>query len=217
MKPIFRIMTALCLSLLFCGQARAQHVGPYVGAFLGGNILTDAKASDDLGSFNLSYNPALQGSAVFGWDVGPGNPLGGEGRVELEYTRRSNPLDHAEFVEGRAAGDGDLTVDSLLLNFMAVARTETRWSPYLLIGIGAARMDASGLKVSGQPLSNDTAAVFAYQVGGGVDYALTDSLSLDLGYRFFGTTPPKFTEPNGRKFDTDYFNHSVDLGFRLGF
>lgn len=217
MKPIFRIMTALFLLLLFCGSAWARHTGPYVGAFLGGNILMDAKASDDQGSFNLSYNPGLQGSAVLGWDVGPGNPLGGDGRVELEYTRRSNPLDHAEFVEGKAAGGGDLTVDSLLCNFMAVARTETRWSPYLLIGIGAARMDASGLTVSGTPLSTDTATVFAYQVGGGVDYALTEAVSLDLGYRFFGTTPPRFTEPNWQKFDTQYFSHSVVLGFRLGF
>ena len=105
-----------------------------------------------------------------------------------------------EFVEGKATGDGDLTVDSLLLNFIGVIRNETRWSPYILIGIGAARIDASGLRVSGQPLSTDTVTEFAYQLGGGVDYALTDSLSLDLGYRFFGTPSPKFTEADGNKF-----------------
>ncbi|HTG81596.1 MAG TPA: outer membrane beta-barrel protein [Geobacteraceae bacterium] len=217
MKTICRIMIALCLPLLFCGQARAVHTGPYVGAFFGGNLLQDSKATDGLGSFNLSYNPALQGSIVVGWDLGPGNPLGGEGRIELEYTRRSNPLDHAEFVEGKATGGGDLTVDSLLLNFAGVVRTQSRWSPYVTIGIGAARLDASELKVSGQPLSNDTATTFAYQVGGGVDYALTDSLSLDLGYRFFGAIPTKFTEPNGLKFETDYLSHSIVLGLRLGF
>src|SRR5689334_5709120 len=108
MKPTLRIIIALCLLPLLYGQAGAQRTGPYVGAFVGGNIVTDSKATDDLGNFNLSYSPGFQGSAVFGWDVGPDNPLGGEGRIELEYTRRSNPLKHAEFVEGKAAGGGDL-------------------------------------------------------------------------------------------------------------
>ena len=209
-------MAALSLPLLFCGPARAEHTGPYVGAYLGGNILADTTASDELGSFNLSFNPALQGSVVFGWDLKPNNPLG-EGRVELEYARHSNPLDRVAFVEGKTKGNGDLTVDSLLLNCIAVIRNESRWLPYFLIGIGAARMDASGLQVNGQPLSNDTATVFAYQLGGGVEYALSDSLSLDLGYRFFGTTPPRFAEPNGQRFKSDYYSHGVILGLRLGF
>ena len=209
-------MIAICLTQLLCGPVRAQHTGPYVGASLGGNVLADTKASDDLGSFNLSFDSALQGSVDFGWDLKPNSPLG-EGRIELEYARRSNPLDHVEFVEGKVNGNGSLTVDSLMINCIELIRNESRWSPYVLIGIGAARIDASGLKVTGQPLSNDTATVFAYQLGGGVDYTLNDSLSLDLGYRFFGSTPPKFTEVNGLKFQTDYFSHSVILGLRMGF
>ncbi len=209
-------MIALCLSLLFCGPALAQHTGPYFGASLGGNILTDAKASEDLESFNLKYEPALQGSVVLGWDLKPNNILG-EGRVELEYARRSNPLDQVDFAEGKAEGGGDLTVDSLLFNFIGVVRDNSNWSPYAVIGLGAALIDASGLKVSGQPLSNDKATVFAYQLGAGVDYALTESLALDLGYRFFSTTKPEFTEPNGHRFVTDYRSHSVMLGLRVGF
>ena len=217
MKPFCRTLIALCLTLFCCGTARAaQHTGPYVGAFFGGNLVMDSKGTDNLGTFNVSYNPGLQGNAVVGWDLGPGNPLGGEGRVELEYARHSNTLDRVEFVEGKVPGGGDLTADSLLLNFMTLVRGESRWSPYLLIGIGAARLDASDLKVSGQPLSTDTAAVFAYQLGVGIDYALTRSVSLDLGYRFFGTSPPTFTETNGQRFDTNYLSHSVVLGIRVG-
>jgi opacity protein-like surface antigen len=216
MKRTCQIMIALCLSLLLCGTARAEHTGPYVGAFLGGNALMTAKSSDDQGSFSLKFDPGLQGSAVFGWDFEPGNPVG-EGRIELEYTRRSNSLDQVKFVEGSFKGDGSLTADSLLVNFFGVFHGERRWSPYVGLGIGAARIEASGLKVTGQPLANSSAVVFAYQLGTGIDYALTDKLSLDLGYRFFSSTPPKFTEANGKKFEMDYFNHSVVLGLRLGF
>jgi opacity protein-like surface antigen len=215
MKPICWIMITLSL-LLLSEAARAEHTGPYVGAFLGGNLLMDTKASDDLGNINLSYNPALQGSVVVGWDLKPDSSLG-NGRIELEYARRSNSLDQAEFVEGKAPGNGDLTVDSLLLNCIGVFRTESRWSPYLLIGLGASRIDASDLKVTGRQLTTDTATEFSYQLGGGVDYTLTNTLSLDLGYRFLGTTPPKFTEPNGLKLKTNYLSHSVILGLRVGF
>lgn len=216
MKPLFRILIALSLPLIVCGPVWAEHTGPYAGAFIGGNLVPNATATDNLGNFTLRYNPALQGSFVLGWDLKRNSPLG-EGRIELEYSRRSNQLDQVEFVDGRAPGGGNLTADSLLLNCIGIIRSEIRWSPYLLAGIGAARIDASDLRVTGQPLGTDAATVFAYQIGGGVDYALTDSLSLDLGYRFFGTTPPKFSEPNGQRFETDYFSHSVVLGLRVGF
>ena len=194
----------------------AQHSGPYVGAFIGGNALMNAKASDDLGDFSLTFDKALQGSAVLGWDFEPGNPVG-EGRLELEYTRRSNPLDQVKFVEGSFKGNGTVTAGSLLLNFFGVYHDNSRFSPYAGVGIGAARVEAADLQVAGQPMSSGSAVVFAYQVGGGVDVALTDYLNLDIGYRFFSSTRPTFTEINGNTFDMDYSSHSAVLGLRLGF
>jgi opacity protein-like surface antigen len=216
MKKTCRTIIALCLPLLLCGQVQAQHSGPYIGAILGENVLMKARASDDLGDFSLTFNPALQGSAVLGWDFEPDNPVG-EGRVEFEYTRRSNRLDRVKFVEGSFRGGGDMTAESLLLNFFAVLHDNSRFSPYAGVGIGAARIGTSGLQVAGQPMGSGSAVVFAYQVGGGVDVALTDHLNLDLGYRFFSSTRPAFTEVNGDKIEMDYPSHSAVLGLRLGF
>ncbi len=216
MKRIWQTIITLCLPLLLCGQVQAQHSGPYVGALFGGNALMNAKASDDQGDFILKFKPALQGSAVIGWDFAPGNPAG-EGRVEFEYTRRSNPLDQVKLVEGSLKGSGTVTADSLLLNFFGVYHDNGRFSPYAGVGIGAARIETSDLQVAGYPMSSDSAVVFAYQVGCGVDVALTDYLNLDLGYRFFRSTRPTFSEVNGRTLDMDYSCHSAVLGLRLGF
>jgi opacity protein-like surface antigen len=216
MKRTCRMIIALCLPLLFCGPALAQHAGPYVGAFFGGNALMTAKSSGDRGDFDLSFDPGLLGSAVAGWDFAP-DILAGEGRIELEYTRRSNPLDQARFVEGNVTGSGSLTADSLLVNFFGVFHGDRIWAPYIGAGLGAARIEASDLKVTGQPLSSDSDVVFAYQLGTGVDFALTDRLNLDLGYRFFSSLRPSFKEANGREFKMDYFNHSAVLGLRFGF
>lgn len=216
MNRICRILIAICLTFLSSGPVMAQHSGPYVGAFLGGDALMTAKGSDDLGSFSLKSDPAPQGSAALGWDFEPGNSVG-EGRIELEYTRRSNPLDQVKFAEGSFKGSGHLTADSLLLNFFSVLHDGSRCSPYVGLGIGAARIEASDLKVTGQPMGNGSAVVFAYQVGGGVDFALTDHLNLDLGYRFFSSARPRFTEANGDTFKMDYISHNAVLGLRVGF
>ncbi len=216
MKQICRIIIALCLPLLLCSPAIAQHAGPYVGAFVGGDVLMDAKSSDTLGDFGFEFDPALLGSAVIGWDLEPGNPVG-NGRIELEYTRRNNRLDKVKFVEGSFTGGGNVTTDSLLVNFFGVLHDNGRWSPYAGAGFGAARIEASGLKVAGQPMGSGSNIVFGYQLGAGVDYALTDNLNLDLGYRFFSSIRPRFTEANGHTFTMDYLSHNAVLGLRVGF
>jgi opacity protein-like surface antigen len=179
-------------------------------------MLMSSQATDNQGSFRLEFDPALQGSAVAGWDLAPDNPVG-EGRVELEYSRRSNQLHQVKFVEGSFNGDGKVTADSLLLSAYGVFRDKRFWSPYVGAGIGAARMEASGLKVTGQPMGSGTSVVLAYQLGAGLDLELTRRVSLDLGYRFFGSTQPKFTETSGRSFKMDYFSHSAVFGLRYGF
>ncbi|MBE0503923.1 MAG: porin family protein [Desulfuromonadales bacterium] len=194
----------------------AQNPGPYLGIYVGGQFLAPAESSDSLGSFNLEYKAAPSGSVVLGWELEPGSDIG-EGRVELEYTRRSNRLDQAEFSDGKVAADGDLTADSLLFNAFGVYRSNSVWTPYLGAGLGIARITAADLSVTGQSLSDDDALVFAYQFGLGTDIALTESLIIDLGYRLFSTSKAKLKEANGEEFKLEYLSHSAMLGLRLSF
>jgi opacity protein-like surface antigen len=217
MKQISRMIIALCLPLMLWSPAWAACRGPYVGVLLGGNALMTAKSTDNEGNFDLRFNPGLVGSAVVGWEFEPGNPEG-EGRIELEYTHRTNRLDQTRFADGVAPAGGNLTADSLLVNFYGVFHDANRsWSPYVGAGIGAVRIETSDLTVTGGPLSNDSALALAFQFGLGIDYALTERLSLDLGYRFFSSTRPRFSEVNGPPFKMDYLNNSVVLGLRVGF
>lgn len=194
----------------------AQHTGPYLGVSVGGQFLSVAKNEDSQGSFNLEYLPAPSASVILGWDLETGSPLG-EGRVELEYTRRSNSLDQAEFTEGKVKGAGDLTADSLLTNSFTVFKNDSICTPYVGIGLGVARISAENLTVTGVPLVNDDTLIFAYQFGAGIDIELTRSLTLDLGYRFFSGTKAKFKKTNGDEIETQYLSHSAMLGLRYGF
>jgi opacity protein-like surface antigen len=216
MKRTCQTIIALCLPLLLCSHVRAEHSGPYVGAFFGGSALMNAKSTDTKGDSGLTFKPAMLGSAVIGWDLEPGNPAG-EGRIELEYSRSSNPLDKVKFSPWTAKGGGKVTSDSLLLSCIGVARDSSSWSPYFGVGAGAARIKAANLTVTGQPLVNGSDVVFAFQVQTGVDVAVSDHLSFDLGYRFFGSAAPRFSESKGLKSSMDYLSHSAVLGLRVGF
>ncbi|MBL0226050.1 MAG: porin family protein [Geobacteraceae bacterium] len=211
------VLNLTCLVLVLFGTAAfAEHTGPYVGGYAGGNLLTFTKAYDNLGNFNIESDPALQYGGIIGWDLGPGSPVG-QGRLELEYSHRGNKVNKVKFSNGGFAGEGDLTADSLLLNAYALSRDRSLWSPYVGVGLGAARIQASGLKVNGFPIAEGTSTVFAYQVGLGVDFAVSENVALDIGYRFFGTVRPTFTESNGQSLKMDYFSNSVLLGVRIGF
>ena len=208
----------LCLFILFAivSPLWAQTPGPYLGLFVGGQLLAPAKGEDSLGTFKLESKAAPSASVVLGWELEPGSQIG-EGRIELEYTRRSNSIDEAEFSDGTVPAKGDLIADSLLVNFFGVYRNSSVWTPYGGAGLGIAKISAADLTVTGQPLTDDEALVFAYQLGCGVDVALSEKLTLDFGYRFFSSSKAEFSETNGEKFDLSYLSHSAMVGLRLGF
>jgi len=214
---ICRIIIAISLSLLCSSPALASHTGPYIGGFAGANLVPDTRCNTSTGTFNLAYKPAIQWGGMIGWDLGPENMFGGEGRMEVEYSHHGNELDTAKFSTGKVPASGTLNVDSLLLTSYFVYRTTSIFSPYIGAGAGAARVRADKLQVTGQPLSGSSDTVFAYQGGVGVDMTVYKSVSLDLGYRFFGISRPHLSEPNGNHFSIDYYSHSATLGLRVGF
>jgi opacity protein-like surface antigen len=216
MKENCRLILVCFFLFALVSPLWAQNSGPYLGVYVGGQFLAPSESSDSLGTFNLEYQPAPSGSVVLGWELEPGSVIG-EGRVELEYTRRSHRLDQAEFNDGKVSADGDVIADSLLINTFGVYRSSSIWTPYLGAGLGIARISAADLSVTDQPLSDDDALVFAYQFGVGADIAITDFLTLDLGYRLFNTTKAKLKEANGEEFKLEYLSHSAMLGLRLSF
>jgi opacity protein-like surface antigen len=86
--------------------------------------------------------------------------------------------------------------------------TGTIVEPYVLAGIGAANvtLESDDLDVD----EDDT--VFAYQAGAGLGSALTETITLFTGYRFFATTDPEF-----EGVEAEYHSHNVEAGVRVEF
>jgi opacity protein-like surface antigen len=210
------LILLLVSGLLLPTRAWCLHQGPYLQGALGFHLPDTAEGKDSEGSFNLEFNGGLQGAVAVGYDLDPRDNLG-DGRVELEWSYRKVGLDQVEFAEGKVPGDGDLTVQSLMLNIFGIYRNGTTWVPYYGGGVGAALVSAANLRASGQPLTDDDDTVFAYQFGLGLGYVFSDYVTLDLGYRFFDLASAQLTEADGRSFDLKYHGHSALLGLRVGF
>ena len=216
-KRLARLLTFLLCALLPLGASAADE-GAYLSASVGGSYLPEIENDNSAGSFNLDLDYGYATSLALGYDLGTKHPELGTGRVEIEFGYRSHELKEVAFREGTIDGAGDLDVLSIMLS--TYAEPEDRkadWTPYVGLGIGAARITLDGTTVSANPLVDDSDWVFAGQVGLGSGYRISDHLALDLGYRFFATTAPEFKDATGAKVDSEYQNHLVQAAIRLMF
>jgi outer membrane autotransporter protein len=112
--------------------------------------------------------------------------------------------------------DGDISTFSGLANAWVDYRVG-RFTPYIGGGIGLANVSANEISIAGTDVVDDSDTVFAYQVGTGVAYSLTQNFSLTLDYRYFATSDPKLTDEAGGDLEAEVSNHSILAGVRYGF
>ena len=165
-----RILGALLVSGL-SGAATAQQWEPskgfYVGA--GGGLNFMSKKDVDGPGVSGEIDPTTGWAAT----VSAGYKFGGP-RVELEGGFRQNNADSCPV----AGCDGKYQTWSGMGNVLYDFRTGWGVTPYVGIGLGAARTEVKGL---GKDWS------FAYQGIAGVTYQVNRSVDVFADYRYFGT------------------------------
>lgn len=152
-------------------------------------------------------------------------------RTEVEYTAFSQ-------VEGKKSYDGfvakqKLQPQILFVNAYYDFHNSTAFTPYAGAGLGMAIIDDKGHAAYDDAGGRDSGSTksknstnFAWNVGVGVVYDITDYFSLDLNYRFAGlgsakTKTAEFTDGydsltvHGKT--NDIFMHQVMLGLRFSF
>ena len=116
--------------------------------------------------------------------------------------------------------DGDITALALMANAYYDFPVLDQFTPYVMAGVGGARIGLEGVKAqsgAGAEVIDDSAFVFAYQVGLGVGFPIGDDFAIDAGYRFFTTLDPTLKTKGGDEFDTQYFSHRFMLSARYLF
>lgn len=192
-----RVIGAAALVALLPAVALAQQGEPsrgfYVGA--GGGLNLMGKKDVDGPGVSGQIDPGTGWAAT----VSAGYKFGGP-RVELEGGYRENKADSCPV----AGCDGRYQTWSAMGNALYDFRTGWGVTPYVGVGVGAARTDIKGL-------GNNW--VFAYQGIAGVTYQVNPSLDVFADYRYFGTEDVKVDGD----VDVENNGHTGILGVRWTF
>ena len=92
------------------------------------------------------------------------------------------------------------------------------FTPFVSAGIGYANLelDNFGTTPTGQVLDTNEEGV-AWQIGVGTAYAVSNSLNIDLSYRYSGIENVGVTANDGTSSDLDFRNHQISIGIRKAF
>ena len=182
------------------------------GVYISGNIGLAYLSDSDLSTAAV---PGIVVETEFDYGLNVNGAMGfvvGQGRMEIEVAYRTNDIDSFSVIGVSVPGGGDVTALSGLLNAFYDIKTDSAITPYLGGGIGVANVEIDNLSILGIPFpGSEDDTVFAYQLGGGIGYAINDTMTVDLGYRYFATADPDF---NG--LEAEYGSHNITIGIRFG-
>jgi len=225
MRKYFIAIITLVLFSVPSLSAAADRPGPYFSLFLGSSFASDVTVT----TFDFFNNNSFSDRVTFD----PGIYTGGTGgydfgflRLEGELAFRSANIDTITESTGNRFRnvDGDIGAFSSMFNVFFDMHNPSRVTPYLGGGIGFATLhlsDTFGFNTTtgNRELlygdSDDT--VFAYQVGAGVDVAINSRLSLDLGYRYFGTDKARFDSDFDTTSELRFESHNALVGVKFKF
>ena len=210
-KLILMVATAVGL-MMVSGNATAG-VGYYLGAQSGMTWVDDTNTSGTSGEMDSGYAVGITGGYDFGMF-----------RLEAEVSYRENDIDKITIFGNPTTCGGDLSSTALMLNGYIEFENKTPVTPYVGAGFGFNRVEHKGYaKYGGNTTvtfdSSETA--FAWSMTAGLAWNLSDTLALDLSYRYFtskdvdtaGTSNWGFTNRG----QIDYEVQNVLIGLRWFF
>lgn len=193
-----RCFLAMVLTLALAVSAVAADNGFYAGLKFIDSIQSTGQISksNEIGAYfdvgDYTQN-TIGGGIFFGYDFYPKQQI--PVRAEIEYAIRTNSTttwgltDAAKDnnISGSVDLKGQWNLQTLFLNMYWDFHNESAFTPYLGAGLGMGFIKSKyELSLDGLASNsyNDMQTVFAWNVGAGVAYAITDNLSADLAYRF---------------------------------
>ncbi len=152
-------------------------------------------------------------------------------RLDLEYTMRNKWRGNSDinFMAQNFEYQSSMNLQTLMLSGYYDFYNNSRFTPYIMAGIGVAFLDAQiGIRGDQNNSITHYASLLspAWQIGAGVGIELTPNVTLDLGYKFlsfanFNYEIENFFEIGKSETDSSFVNignaHEIVLGIRYTF
>lgn len=194
--------------VLLALPASVSAQGFYIGGAGGYNMPRDSEIEGGGTSVDADLDNGFAGALGVGYAYRNGIRT----EIELSY-RGPGDVDNI----GSNNGMGDVTAWGAMLNLLYDFNRGGFISPYIGGGIGLARVRADNAGPALGTTIDDSDNAFAYQGIAGLSHPITDRLSLDLSYRYFGVPSLDFTAANGAAVDSEYHSHAIMIGLRFSF
>ena len=199
-----RVALVVFISIITMSASAFADGSSYFTPYAGATLLTDSdldNSSYPNYDFRVEYDLGYSFGATVGYDFG-------RYRLEGEAAYLLNAVD--KIVTNNTIENSNQNADArlwaILFNFNYDFIESGRFNPYLSAGIGRGNLDYNG----------DNDALWVYQLGAGLIFALNDRLALDFRYRWLTTETAEFSE-GSTKLNIDYSSHSALLGLRISF
>ena len=187
--------------------ATTLNSGWYVSGGAGANWQTN-------GDLKLS-NVQQDLDAAVGWmgSVSAGYAWRNRVRLELEFAYRDNGVESLANIPAQ----GDTRMMTGMVNALYTLPTAGPVAPFFGVGVGAGHLELDSVRPLGTTSVDDSSIGLALQAIGGVEYAVTDKLGLNLSYRYLYLPSVDFTAANGAGVTSAYESHAVMVGLRWSF
>jgi opacity protein-like surface antigen len=194
--------------MVFSFSTIAYAEGLYFSGNIGAAMLADADITEP------GFNAELGSDTGVALGIALGYAYSNNIRAEIEFAYQTNDADTLEAFGVGLNATGDTTSSAGLLNCYYDFVNDSSFIPFITAGIGYAKVELNdfNLSGSGMPNSNEDDEVFAYQVGAGVGYVVSEKIILDFKYRYFGTDDPEFDVT-----EVEYASHNFYVGIRAFF
>jgi outer membrane protein OmpA-like peptidoglycan-associated protein len=206
-------MLAKCVAAVAIGAALivapltagAADKGFYLGGAAGYNFLPE---DSDLGSVDADLDGDWAGLGALGYAFSNGL------RLEGEFGYRENDVDG---ISGTSGGSGEYRAQSFMTNVFYDFHRGWPVTPYVGIGLGAARVSLDNVTPVASSSISDSDVGFAMQGIVGASYDLNRYLALTADYRHIRVPDLSFTTAGGTSVDSDYATNQVMVGLRFTF
>lgn len=234
-KSIFVLFVCFISLFPIISNAAPSRPGAYVTAYLGFNVPSDTnvttfQSNGAVYDEKIGFSPGFTTGVAGGYNFGPV-------RLEGEYSYKAANIESISDNAGKEQYynvRGSMDAMAFMANAFFNIENESRVTPYLGGGVGFATLymnntfatsRSNGYRTVMYPSGDAT--VFAYQLGAGLDIAINRRYSIDVGYRYFGTSTATFSgshywdnyynsdlgQANGVKFES----HNGTVGFKVKF
>jgi opacity protein-like surface antigen len=200
----------VCVLASFFSASVYSAEGLYVSGNIGFATASDSDLKDSTVpgvTVNTEFDTGLAFGAALGYDFN-------RFRVEGEISYQQNDVDKISAQGFLFDATGDAKALSFLINGYYDFVNRSAFTPYISAGLGFAQYEFNNLNISGLgfPGSNEEDTVFAYQIGIGVGYAVTEKVTIDVKYRYFGTEDSEYDTT-----EAEFASNNFLFGVRVNF